>query len=90
MNIKVELFSSPYCTKCKQAKQTLRDLVNEIGAEKIHYREVNIVEELDYAVKLGVLCAPSIVINKELVFSNLPGVKKLRAELLARLNELND
>ncbi|VAW63077.1 hypothetical protein MNBD_GAMMA08-418 [hydrothermal vent metagenome] len=87
MSIKVELFSSPYCTKCKQAKKTLRDLVEEIGGEKIQYREVNIVEELDYAVKLGILCAPSIVINKELVFSTLPNIKKLRAELMARLKK---
>ncbi len=89
MSIKVELFSSPYCTKCKQAKKILRDLVEEIGDEKIKYREVNIVKELDYAVKIGVLCAPSIAINKELAFSSLPNIKKLRAELMARLKKIN-
>ncbi|HEN47038.1 MAG TPA: thioredoxin family protein [Mizugakiibacter sp.] len=39
------------------------------------------LDELDYAVELGVLSTPAIAIDGELVFSGLPSVRKLRAAL---------
>jgi len=90
MTIKVEVFSSPGCGKCGHAKVVLKKLADEIGGENINWREVNILEELDYAVGLGVLSTPSIAINDELVFSSLPSAKKLREELLGRLSKENN
>ncbi len=89
MSIKVEVFSSPGCSKCGHAKDVLRKLAEELGGEKIQWREVNILEELDHAVELGVLSTPSIAINNDLIFTSLPSAKKLRSELLSRLNEAN-
>ena len=86
MTIKVEVFSSPGCGKCGHAKEVLKKLAEELG-NTINWREVNILEELDYAVELGVLSTPSIAINDELVFPNLPSAKKLRVELLSRLGK---
>jgi predicted DsbA family dithiol-disulfide isomerase len=85
MSIKVEVFSSPGCSKCGHAKETLRKLVDELGGDQIDWREVNILDELDYAVELGVLSTPAIAIDGELVFSGLPSVRKLRAALESRL-----
>ncbi|TCK17860.1 thioredoxin-like protein [Thiogranum longum] len=85
MSIKVEVFSSPGCSKCGHAKEALRKLVDELGGDKIDWREVNILDELDYAVELGVLSTPAIAINGELLFSGLPSVRKLRAALETRL-----
>ncbi|MBI1425675.1 MAG: glutaredoxin [Gammaproteobacteria bacterium] len=87
MTIKVEVFSSPGCGKCGHAKEVLRKLADELGGEQINWREVNILEELDYAVALGVLSTPSIAINDELIFTSLPSAKKLRDELVSRLNK---
>lgn len=89
MSLKIEVFSSPGCGKCAHAKDVLRKLADELGGESINWREVNILEELDHAVSLGVLSTPSIAINDELVFSSLPSVKKLRTELLSRLGKEN-
>lgn len=89
MSLKIEVFSSPGCGKCGHAKDVLRKLADELGGESINWREVNILEELDHAVSLGVLSTPSIAINDELVFSSLPSVKKLRTELLSRLGKEN-
>ena len=86
-NINVEVFSSPGCSKCSHAKAILEKLVNDLGENKIQWREVNILDELDYAVELGVLSTPAIAINKELVFSSLPSPKKLQAELEKRLTD---
>jgi len=84
--IKVEVFSSPGCGKCGHAKEVLRNLADELGGENIQWREVNILDEIDHAIELGVMSTPSIAINSELVFSSLPSAKKLRAELESRLS----
>ncbi len=83
--LKLEIFSSPGCSKCSRAKQLLRDLAQEVGGDAIQWREVNVLEELDHAVALGVLSTPSIAINDELVFTSLPAAKRLKAELTKRL-----
>ena len=84
MPIKVEVFSSPGCSKCGHAKDVLRKLVDEMGIYEIEWREVNILNELDHAVALGVLSTPAIAIDDTLVFTSLPTVKKLRSELESR------
>ena len=86
MSINVEVFSSPGCGKCGHAKEVLRKLVDELGGDNIRWREVNILDEIDYAVEVGVLSTPSIAIDGELVFTSLPSAKKLRVELESRLN----
>jgi len=83
--LKVEIFSSPGCSKCSHAKATLRHIASEIGADQIEWREVNILEELDYAVELGVLSTPAIAINGELCFTSLPSAANLRQQLLQRM-----
>ena len=58
--IKVEAFIAPDCDRCRDAKQGLKEITEKIGRGRIEWREVNVIEELDYAVKLGVTChAPS-------------------------------
>ncbi|HED35407.1 MAG TPA: glutaredoxin [Gammaproteobacteria bacterium] len=85
MSIKVEVFSAPNCNICGKATEILKALSNEIGDEKIAWRKVNVVEEIDLAVSLGIISTPSIVIDDELVFSGLPTTSKLREALLSRL-----
>jgi len=80
--IKVEVFSSPGCGKCGHARDVLRRLAAEMDG--VEWREVNVLEEMDYAVALGVLSTPAIAIDGELVFSSLPSAAKLRSALEAR------
>jgi len=91
MEINIEVFASPGCGKCGHARDVLRDLANDMneraGGECIFWREVNILDELDHAVELGVLSTPSIAIDGELVFTSLPSSKSLRAELEQRLKQ---
>ncbi|MFV1996438.1 MAG: thioredoxin family protein [Acidiferrobacterales bacterium] len=87
MALSIEVFASPGCAKCGRAKDELRKLSREIGEDAIRWREVNILDEIDYAVSLGVMSAPAIAIDGELVFTGLPSQRKLRAELESRLKE---
>jgi protein-disulfide isomerase len=85
MGITVELFSSPGCSRCGRARQSLRRLCDELGGGRVSWRDVNVLEELDYAVSLGVLATPTICIDGELVFTGLPSQSTLRSELEQRL-----
>lgn len=87
MTIKVEVFSLPGCGKCARAKDTLREIAAELGGGRIAWREVNVLEELDYAVRLGVLSTPAIAVNGQLVFPSLPSAKKLRQTLEAEMRK---
>jgi len=80
--IKVEVFTAPGCGKCGKAKHVLEDIVNQMGANKFDWREIDILKEMDYAIELGVLSTPSIAINGELVFTALPSVKQLQKTLM--------
>ncbi len=85
MHVDVEVFASPGCSKCGHAKAVLQRLAEELGGERIRWREVNILEEMDHAVALGVMSTPAIAIDGELVFTSLPSRRKLEAALRARL-----
>jgi thioredoxin len=85
-SIQVDVFSSPGCNSCGQVFDLLRSIIRDLGAERIDWREVNVLDELDYAVELGVLSMPSIAIDGELVFRGHPSAGKLREALEARLD----
>ena len=86
MSIKLELFASPGCSNCGRAAEVLCELAEEIGGGRIEWRKVNVLEELDYAVNLGVLSTPAIAIDGEIVFTCLPSLHKLRSELDGRVS----
>ncbi len=87
MPVQVEVFASPGCSKCGHAKEVLRKLAEEIGGDRIRWREVNILEDMDHAVELGVMSTPAIAIDGELVFTGLPPKGKLEAALRERLGD---
>lgn len=57
--IKVEIFALPGCTKCVTARQSLCEVIDEVGVDKCTWREVNLLDEIGYAVELGVVSTPS-------------------------------
>ena len=66
--------------------EILKKVATEIGDGEIEWREVNILNDPEYAVQLGVLSTPSIAIDGKLVFRSLPSKKQLRVTLEKRLN----
>ena len=70
--VTVEILTASGCGRCAKAKTLVREAITELGDSRIRYREVNVVEEIDYAVKLGVLSTPAIALNGELVFPSPP------------------
>jgi len=80
--ILVEIFLTSGCGKCAQARTVLKTVAESFDA--VRWREVNILDKLDYAVELGVLSLPAIAIDGKLVFSRLPSAERLRETLALR------
>lgn len=85
MTILVEVFSAPGCAKCAAARDALKSVAESLGRSAITWRDLDVLEEMDHAVELGVMSPPSIAIDGKLVFTKLPTPEKLRAELRKRL-----
>ncbi len=82
----IEIFSAPGCNKCGKAFQLVKTVLKELGDESINLRRINVVDELDYAVALGIRATPSIVINGVLVFTTTPDTEALCKAILTQQN----
>lgn len=85
MNILIEVFSAPGCSKCAEGRGALKAVAEELAKDRVTWRDLNVLDEMDYAVELGVMTPPSVAIDGELVFPALPTPEELRRELLKRL-----
>jgi glutaredoxin len=81
--VKIELFYTPGCEKCADTKDSLRATA-ESAIPGVIWRELNALDELDYAVELGVVTLPAIAIDGEIAVSSLPTCRQLRRELTKR------
>ena len=77
------MFHTPGCPACVAGRDELRTAAREV-VKDLDWREVNVVDNLDHAVELGVLTLPAIVIDGELVFTSLPSAAQLREALIER------
>ena len=77
------MFVIPGCSECVAARARLRAAAQEV-VKNLDWRELNVLDDFDYAVELGVMTRPSIVIDGELVFSSTPTVAQLRDALIER------
>lgn len=85
--MKLELFYSPGCVRCAEARDGLKTAALGVVPDLI-WRELNVLEELDYAVQLGVLTLPAVAIDGELVFTSLPTKRQLCAALSDHCKEV--
>jgi thioredoxin 1 len=81
--MKVEIFYTPGCSACVAQHEELRAAAKAVAMD-LEWREINVLDNIDHAVALGVLTLPSIVIDGELVFTSMPTVAQLRKALIER------
>jgi thioredoxin len=94
--LKIEIFSAPSCTRCNKAFQLAERLIAELAEQKIEndafnlegitLRKLSVVDELDYAVDLGVRATPSIAMNGVLVFTAMPNAADFRKAILSHVD----
>lgn len=81
--MKVEMFYTQGCSECVAAQAELRMAAQE-AVKNLEWRELNVLDDLDYAVELGVITLPSIAVDGKLVFTSMPTVAQLRQALVER------
>ena len=78
--MKVELLYTEGCKKCAAAREDLKAVAQQ-AVPGLAWREIDIQQELDYAVELGVLTLPAVAIDGKLVFCSLPTPAQLTQAL---------
>jgi glutaredoxin len=86
MPVTVEIFTAPDCPRCARAASVLQSVCGSIGHDRLEWRVVNVLDDIDRAVALGVLTTPAIAIDGKLAFTSLPSEKKLRKTLMERIS----
>lgn len=82
MKVRIEVIAAPGCSRCAGARDALHAVAMAVlGEGNVLWRDVNVLEELDYAVALGVLTLPAIAVNGELRFTALPSPEQFRRAL---------
>ncbi len=81
MTVTVELIHVPACERCADSREALREVAQTVIGDALTWRDLNVIEHLDYAVSLGVLTLPAVAINGHLVFSSLPTPEQLKRAL---------
>ncbi|MEO6024195.1 MAG: glutaredoxin [Burkholderiales bacterium] len=79
--VKVEVFYLPGCSRCITGLDELEGLVTSFGPGVFAWGKLDLLQNIDYAVKLGVLSSPAMAIDGKLAFASLPTPKQLRAAL---------
>lgn len=83
--IKIELIAASGCTECARKRKELKTAAQEIAKSELVWREVNVLDEIDYVVSLGVLTLPALAINGKLVFKRLPSGSEMKREVRKHL-----
>jgi len=86
MHIDIEVFTVAGCNKCGRAEDLMREISAELGVDRLRWRTVDVVGNIDHAVELGVRATPSIAINGVLSFTGMP----TRSALLHKIRQLLD
>lgn len=81
MAVTVDLIHVPACERCADGREALRQVAHAVLGDALTWRDLNVIEHLDYAVSLGVLTLPAVAINGRLVFSSLPTPEQLKSAL---------
>ena len=81
MSVIIELLHIPGCVRCADSREALRHAAQTVAGDELIWRDLDVIEHMDYAVALGVLTLPAVAINGHLAFSSLPTPEQLRRAL---------
>jgi len=85
MKVRVELFITNFCPRCVSARDTLTATIETLGKGRFDVTIVDVVQEIDHAVAVGVRATPAIAVDGKLVWTGqVDG--KLRSTLIDSLN----
>lgn len=87
--MKIEFFHAQGCGSCMGSQPTLKAAALK-AAPEVSWRDIDPLQELDYAVELGVASLPSVAIDGKVAFTSLPTPEQLCKAVLARRAEVSN
>lgn len=81
MAVHLELFYSPYCPRCRKAREQVRSFAANWPTQQVQFRELDVLQELDRAVAVGVLQTPALAIDGKLIAGPIPSLRALETLL---------
>ena len=81
--MKIEVLHATGCAKCLRDLDGLRTAARLVDPD-VEWKEIDIMQALDYAVELGVLKPPAVAIDGALAFMSLPTSDALGAAMRER------
>jgi len=86
MKISVELFITNFCPRCASARDVLAATIESLGNDQFDVKMIDVVQEIDHAVAVGVRATPAIAVDGKLVWTGrIDG--NLRATLIDSLSD---
>ncbi len=79
--VRVEFLFAGGCGRCADAREALR---GEVSSPDVDWEEVNIAEQPNRAVDLGIVSTPAVALDGELVFKTAPSAAELRKAIEVR------
>jgi len=79
--VAIEVFLSNFCENCANARVLVEKEIARLGNARFDVCYIDVLEQIDHAVALGVLATPAIAINGKLVFTGLPTSAALQTVL---------
>ena len=83
--MRIDLLHTPGCSRCAKAAEALKAVAMHLVGDMLDWRQLDVLQHLDYAVQLGVASPPALAIDGELAFAALPTPAALHSELQRRL-----
>jgi len=80
--VSVEFFFAGGCSKCAEARDALREAAQ--STRRAQWNEIDIGQNPNRAVDVGVVSTPAVAIDGELVFTTMPTASDLRTAIEAR------
>ncbi len=85
--MRIEIFTSPGCSRCHRATEMIRETLKQLP-DSVEITELNVLDHLAYATRLGVYTTPTIALNGKLVFRGVPSKRQVM-EFVERIQRNN-
>jgi len=63
MPVIVELLHIPGCVRCADTREALRQAARAVARDELIWRDLDVIEHMDYAGTLGVRALQAVAIN---------------------------
>jgi len=83
--IDIDIYCAPNCNRCGRAVSLVKRVLEDMQDNNIQYQKINVVDEIEAAVAIGVRATPAIVINGKLEFAATPNEQALVEKIVQEL-----